>query len=634
MDTSKDIKKLEIKIKTLQELDDQNSDEKTKSILVPKNIGKYRYLSNTAKNFNRKTQLTKNFIFKGFFNKKFNLTKYKQSREESLLLSKSMEKIIKPHQARGNGIPDNILERIAFLKKIFFSEKFITYYEKRPQFKDTTFQEMAQYIINFRKNNNELESAMMIFYFICHEIKYLKNNELINKKNLKSSQKPENVFMTKRALSIGFTNIFEYFLKKMEIKFKHIEGVCKLIPSKNSKFMINTNSTNLIINTGINLNSSEKDLKHNNNSSLINHCWNALYINRQWYFVDTLLGSGGIKLLEIKNQIFKEETDSSDIDFNFNPYFFMIPPENLILTHRPTEDLWQFTDKTITLDQFINRDFDDYSTFYKGIYLNNIEFLTHNHPLIKISSKDNLIIKLRVKHSLLGGDLYNSKGDQKISDIKYNYEESDEIYTFEPSFPSKGDYIIRITYRSLSSTDLVYWPLVDYIIKVQDIINFSYFDKYKRRLRTISGTKDNDKEIILPKLNKTINHNFYQPKIITDYLKIFPTKKNKKICYDNEGFNLIEPKTNYVKKGSTIRFKVRMKGVASIAILDGNKLFHLKKTERNIYEGEKVIQTENISICCLRGKNIFTEVFRFKPFKEKSVDSKMFLIKIKKRKIL
>ena len=148
-------------------------------------------------------------------------------------------------------------------------------------------------------------------------------------------------------------------------------------------------------------------------------------------------------------------------------------------------------------------------------------------------------------------------------------------------------------------------------------MNFSYFEKYKIRLRTISGNKDDNKELFLPKINKTINNNFYQPRIITDYMKIFPTKKNKKICYDNEGFNLIEPKTNYLKKGSTVKFKVRMKNAASIAVLDGNKMFYLKKTERNIYEGEKVIKSDNISICCLRGKNIFTEVFRFNSLKEK-----------------
>ena len=611
----------ELKIKKLEGINNKNSNENFHSILSLKKSGKKRFLSNTAQNFRRITQLTTNNVF----DKRFNLTKYKNFNEKSL--SHSLEKIIKPHKIRGNGIPINILERIKLFRNIFFSEKFKKYYEKRPMKKEDTFEEVTDYIINFRKNNSELESAMMAFYFVCHEIKYMKNTKNINMKYLKNNQKPENVFESKRALSIGFTNIFEYLLKKMEIKFKHIEGNCKLIPKNNYKYIINTN---LNINTKVNSNSQEKEYK--NELFLPNHCWNAIYINREWYFVDTLLGSGGVDLIEIKTQLYQEETNGSDFDFNFNPYYFMIPPYYLIITHRPSEDLWQFTEKTITLKQFINSDYDDYGPFYKGVYLNNIEFLSHDNPLIKISSKDTLLIKLRLKNSLLGGDIYNSKGKNKISDLKYTYDESTDIYIFEPSFPSNGDYILRITSRSLSSTDLVYWPLIDYVVKVQDAINFSYFDKYKLRLKTISGSKDINKEIMLPKLNKTIN-NFYQPKIISDYMKVFPSKKNKKICYDNEGFNLIEPKTHYIKKGTTVKFKIRMKSAASIAILDGNKLFYLKKTERNIYEGEKEIKTDNVCICCLRGKNLLTEVFRFKQFKEKSVDSKMFLIKIKKRKI-
>ena len=611
----------EFKIKKLEGINNQNSNENFHSILSLKKSRKKKYLSNTAQNFKRITQLTT----KGFSDKKFNLTKYNYSNEKSL--SHSLVKIIKPHIIRGNGIPVNILERIKLFKNMFFSAKFKNYYEKRPMKRDVTFEEVTDYIINFRKNNSELESAMMAFYFVCHEIKYLKNTQNIDIKYLKNNQKPENVFESRRALSLGFTNIFEYLLKKMEIRFKHIEGNCKLIPKSNYKFLINTN---LNTNTKITSNSQEKESK--NELSLPNHCWDAIYINREWYFVDTLLGSGGIDLIEIKNQLYQEETNGSDFDFNFNPYYFMIPPHYLILTHRPNEDLWQFTEKTITLKQFLNSDYDDYGPFYKGVYLNNIEFLSHDKPLIKINSKDTLTIKLRLKNSLLGGDLYSSKGKTKITELKYTYDESTEIYIFEPSFPSNGDYVLRITSRSLSSTDLVYWPLIDYVVKVQDSINFSYFDKYKLRLRTISGSKDINKEIMLPKLNKTINNN-YQPRIITDYLKIFPTKKNKKICYDNEGFNLIEPKTNYLKKGTIVKFKIRMKSAASIAILDGNKLFYLKKTERNIYEGEKEIKTDNVCICCLRGKNVLTEVFRFKQFKEKSVDSKMFLIKIKKRKI-
>ena len=613
-------------------MDEQNSIEKLKSKLSTKSPTKNRFLSNTAQNFNRITSLKTISNFKGFFNKRFNLTKYKNERQNAFALSHSLEKIIKPHQLRGNGIPNEASERIRYLKKIFISENFQNYYKKRPKKKVATFETMTDYIVNYRKKSSELEAVMMAFYFLCHEIKYLKNNENITNKNLNSTQKPEYIYEAKKALSIGFTNFFEYFLKRMEIKYKHIEGYCKLIPKNNSRFMINSNTSNNNLNSthisnanvyqSLNTSSSEKEITTDEPN--INHCWNAIYIRREWYFVDTLLASGGVE--ELKSPQNQDDTNCVDSDYNFNPYYFMILPQYLIITHKPVEDLWQFTDKTLTLKQFLKRSVDDYSHFYKGIYQNEIEFLSHSNPLIKINLKNNLIIKLRVKNSLLGADLFNSAGS-KILEIKYSYEESTEIFTFEPIFPSGGDYTIRVTGRSKTSTDLVYWPLVDYIVKVENKTKYSYFDKYKIRMKTISGTKSSNKDLTLPKLNKT---SYNQPKIISDYMKVFPSKKNKKICYDNEGFHLIEPKTNFLKKGATVKFKIRMKGVGSIAILDGNQLFYLKKTERNVYEGEKEIKTNSVCICCVRGKNVLTEVYRFKTLKEKSVDSKLFLIKLKK----
>jgi hypothetical protein len=349
----------------------------------------------------------------------------------------------------------------------------------------------------------------------------------------------------------------------MEIRYKHIEGYCKLIPKNNSRFMtnpedskINSNSIHMS-NTNafqtLNTSSSEKDIDIDEFN--INHCWNAIYIKREWYFVDTLLASGGVK--ELKSPQNQDDTDCVDSDYNFNPYYFMILPQYLIITHKPVEDLWQFTDKTLTLNQFLKRNVDDYSHFYKGIYQHDIEFLSHSNPLIKINLKNNLVIKLRLKNSLLGADLFNNAGS-KILEIKYSFEESTEIFTFEPTFPSGGDYIIRITARSITSTDLVYWPLIDYIVKVENKTKYSYFDKYKIRMKSLPGTKNSSKDLNLPKLNKTL---YNQPKIISDYMKVFPSRKNKKICYDNEGFHLIEPKTNFLKKGATVKFKIKMKGV-------------------------------------------------------------------------
>ena len=655
----------------------------------PTNKINYRsnIISKDAKTFDPSSTLPVFTMFKGFYNKKFNLTSYKNERENSRSRSRSPERRYEPHKIRGNGISEDALERIHYLGNIFKDSSFQKYYASRPPKRLSKFEEVCEYIINYRKNHSELESAMMAFYFVCHEIKYdsfyyKKNNNVNinnnqNKKtsfNAKNFQRPDLIYRKGKALSLGFTNLFEYILKRMEIKYKHLEGYCKLIP-KNVKLNPYTNNLNQTINnntsnikikindnnaennkkfkfhspSNYNLSSSTKNLSNmiksiKSTSNLfterkkdeelpINHCWNAIYIKGEWYFVDTLFGSGGI--LDEKVELLRnpnEKRISEDSDIFFNPFYFMPLPKYLIMTHRPTEDNWQFVDKTITYNQFVNKNYPDIAQFYRGVYQYSVELLTHDYPIIDITSKQNLVIKLRLKKSVLQSDLYDITGKNKIGDIKYSFIEKKNIFIFEPIFPCNGDYIIKVNCRSLTSTDLVYWPLIDYIIRVHDVKSFSHFDKYKKKNLNINKNFVEKKDILtLPKLTNKNTQDIYQPKIINDYNNFFPSKVNKKICYDNDGFFLIEPKLTYLKKGSSIKFKVRIKGASVVAVLDGNHWFHLKKTEKETYEGERIIKSDNVSICCLRGRNIFTEVYRFKPIKEKSVDSKLFMFKLKNK---
>ena len=655
----------------------------------PTNKINYRsnIISKDAKTFDPSSTLPVFTMFKGFYNKKFNLTSYKNERENSRSRSRSPERRYEPHKIRGNGISEDALERINYLGNIFKDSSFQKYYASRPPKRLSKFEEVCEYIINYRKNHSELESAMMAFYFVCHEIKYdsfyyKKNNNVNinnnqNKKtsfNAKNFQRPDLIYRKGKALSLGFTNLFEYILKRMEIKYKHLEGYCKLIP-KNVKLNPYTNNLNQTINnntsnikikindnnaennkkfkfhspSNYNLSSSTKNLSNiiksiKSTSNLfterkkdeelpINHCWNAIYIKGEWYFVDTLFGSGGI--LDEKVELLRnpnEKRISEDSDIFFNPFYFMPLPKYLIMTHRPTEDNWQFVDKTITYNQFVNKNYPDIAQFYRGVYQYSVELLTHDYPIIDITSKQNLVIKLRLKKSVLQSDLYDITGKNKIGDIKYSFIEKKNIFIFEPIFPCNGDYIIKVNCRSLTSTDLVYWPLIDYIIRVHDVKSFSHFDKYKKKNLNINKNFIEKKDILtLPKLTNKNTQDIYQPKIINDYNNFFPSKVNKKICYDNDGFFLIEPKLTYLKKGSSIKFKVRIKGASVVAVLDGNHWFHLKKTEKETYEGERIIKSDNVSICCLRGRNIFTEVYRFKPIKEKSVDSKLFMFKLKNK---
>jgi hypothetical protein len=224
-----------------------------------------------------------------------------------------------------------------------------------------------------------------------------------------------------------------------------------------------------------------------------------------------------------------------------------------------------------------------------------------------------------------------------MNEVKYSVDSKQGIFALEPSFPKIGEYIIRINIRAINSTDLVYNPLFDYLVRVTNNLSFNHFEKYKKIQQARNEGDKIEDNILLPKI-QGFNQNklskpsmtFSQGRIITDYNKIFPSKTNKIICYDNEGFVLFEPKTIYLKKGMNTKFRVKIKGAHSALLLDGNKWTPLKKTEENIFEGEKEIKSENVSICCLKHKNVFTEVFRFK------IKKKIYLSKslgLTKRKI-
>ena len=655
---------------------------------------KAAFLSNTYQNFSSNRQKPPELSyfnnFQGFFNKKFNLTSFKQKKEDSRSRSKSPERIINPHKLKGNGIPNDIVERTKFLGKIFDSPKFKKFYKINVlSKKKVTFDEISEKIFKFMKKNTQLEGIMMIYYFICHYINY-DYNFLERNEDYKKSQSIERVLKFKRALSLGFTNLFENIMKKLEIKCKHIEGYCKLLPDRvkymtynNSQMNTDNNNNNSNIFSNNNLNTSINNTKEKfnnknssivfsmfNNSSIINsktfgasktlttlnlysdlenqndlsnytnHCWNAFYYKGEWYFIDTVLGSCSFDKEKVKSNITINDNDNNDMIYNnneenknfsnFNPFFFMPPAEYLINSHLPANDSWQMTKKFCSLKQFLIKRSIDYGKFYKGLFRYDVKLLSHQNPFIQINKNENLVIRIKVLQHVLEAHLYDSTGLHKINEVKYFVDSKNGIFSLEPSFPKIGEFLIRINIRPVYSTDIVYKPLFDYLVRVTNNLSFNHFEKYKKIQQARNEGDKMEENILLPKI-QGFNQNklnkpsmtFSQGRIITDYNKIFPSKTNKVICYDNEGFVLFEPKTIYLKKGKNTNFKIKIKGAHSVLLLDGNKWTPLKKTEENIFEGQKEIKSENVSICCLKNKNVFTEVFRFK-IKKKIYFSKSF----------
>ena len=536
-------------------------------------------LSKTISNFkikDRNTDLLSRLThFDGFYNKHFNLTTYSKMREASRSRSKSPERIYLPNHKKGNGIPNDIIPRIKYIKSIVKNSHFQDYFFECPKKKKSTLDETVNYICNYKGKHGELDIYLMIFYYISQTIKYdIHGYDL--KHNTKFEQSPENVFKRGNALSLGYVNFFEYFCKKKNLKFRRIEGFTRLLPKD-----------------GLNQ---------------YNHYWESVFIKGEWYFLDPLFGAGGP--IEIN-----AEMQKNDIDY-FNPYYFLIFPEYLIMTHKPKEDIWQKTSKIITDKQFFKKKLIDFGKFYHSYYQYDIQILSHTFPFIKITGKS-LIIKIKVDDAVIQTDLYNSNGKDKLGDVKYSYDDDNNIYDLEPTFPSKGDYLLVILARSNTSTDLLYSSFLEYKIKVTDDESFHRFDRYKinNYNSKINIRPQTEGSLILPKIRGK-SYQQFQTKIIPDYNKIFPNKINKKICYDNDNAYIIEPRSTVLKKGNEIKFKIRIKGAFSVAVLDGRKFNYLKKIDIETYEGTFVIQTENVCICSLRSSNVYTEIYRFKVTKD------------------
>ena len=630
---------------------DNDIDKNKTSLENQKNIFKRKNKTFSAKlphNSSSKEFITEKINlkdFRGFFNKKFNLELYKKLREDTRLRLKSPKERIKLNHKRGNGIPNNVFERMKFLTKKFSDKKFLKYYEKRPKKKSYNFEEEIDYLVKYSKKNSELDSIMMAYYFVCKEIKFDKEC-YDNDEETKFNQNPRNVYEEGYAVSSGFTNLFEYILKKMEIKFSHIDGYCKLMPKKNVdkklkkiKKMYRSQSAKII------------NEVHEELNETVNHSWNAVYIRGEWYFCDCLFGSGSVekdedlitqinlKQLDINNNLYNYNSsnmtnenlskNNESID-TFNYFYFMVPPELLISTHRPLDYLWQFLPKILSFKEFYNNRMINYGEFYKNVFKYKVKLMSHVEPFISMTTKEKLKIKIKVPKHVIEANLFYSLGNTKISEVKFVYDEENDFYTLEPIFPQKGEYILKINARSLKSTDLLYWPLLDYVIKIEPFffVNSSTNFFLKKKLESKEKTKVED---IFPKLNKNpLSKKVFTPKIVSDYSKVFPPKTFKKICYDNEDFKILEPRSSLLKKGATTKFKILVKGAVSVPILDGNHLTFLKKHEGDIFIGQKDIETNNVSLCCLRGKNVFTELYKFKVLSDSRVLSANLVKKRKK----
>lgn len=476
----------------------------------------------------------------------------------------SQKKMIFKHRGLTPGIPNDLLSRLELVFKIFKNPALINYVKKAPSRRQNGLDEITDYLWAYKSEHSHiLVFYAIFFYYLCTNIQYDIKEINKNEKSLK------NIFKSGFANSLQFCKLYEYMCKKNLLRIKRIEGFCK-----------------------------SKEIpryKRGTDVSKINHYWNAIYINKEWYFCDLTFGSGGIKPRnEYKTNY-------------FSPYYFLTPADNLIETHRPIDDMWQMTSKIIPAKQFSFTKEINIAEFYKQVFEYSINLVSHKYPIIRCENKP-IFIQIGVKEMAIQAYLYYSNFKDKVSEVKFGFNTEENIFTLEPIFPSTGEYWLEILFREFSSNEVQYLPLINYKIIVHDSQE-QYIQNLKKKYivskneKKLKQSKKRPKSTGIPNISKVL--------ISRDKIKC---KKDTIICLDNEGAHLISPNANNIKIGLINDFKVKVPNSEAVCVLDGHEWNFLKKNkkDKNLWFGSFEIKNENVFILSMKENKIYTEVFQLK----------------------
>ena len=467
------------------------------------------------------------------------------------------------------GIPNELMPRLKLVFSIFKNPDIQPFIDKAPSKMQNDIQTIANYLYEFKTNSKfpELDKYSIFFYYLCTKLQYDVKGINKDKKDM------EEVFSSGYANSYQFCKIFEIMCKKHLLRVKHISGFCK---SKVTPYY-----------------------KTGTDCNIINHHWNAIYVNSKWYFCDLTFGSGGIK----PRGEFKKN--------HFNPFYFLTLPDILIETHYPSDEIWQLTTKIIPMNQFGSKKEILFGEFYKQVYEHNIQLVSHEFPVIHYNHCNKpLIIQIGVKEMAIQSNLYLHNFRNKISDIKFGFDDKKNVFSLEPVFPENGDYWVEILFREFTSNETQYLPLINYKILVDDSQE-KYFENLKKQ-KILQVNKDKMIKELKKNRPKSMRMTFMPGTIIDrkDLIKI----KTHKICLDNEGAYLMSPSNNNVKMGLENDFKIKVPNCFGVCVLDGRNWNYLKrmKNDKNIWFGKVMINNPNVIILSMKENSLFTEVFQLK----------------------
>ena len=251
---------------------------------------------------------------------------------------------------------------------------------------------------NSRKDNFSIGDNIIMYSSQREKERELR---LLKKKRL------NNILKYKKAICIDYSEIFKSACDNMGIESEVVTGYSRIY-----------------------IDDIENEKKYKN------HAWNAVKINNKWQLVDITWASAFIKGLP------------TNITRNFYDYYYFTNPEELILTHFPSDSKWQLLTHKVSKSEFFKK-----PLFYPNYFQTSIKLTDPYKGVINVTKKR---VQIYFDEIPKDGEIsYSMKGDNQVAPLLLKQTKD-------------GKYIGSIKYRNTQNTQLIlytgYLPVLGFKI--------------------------------------------------------------------------------------------------------------------------------------------------------------------------
>ncbi len=259
----------------------------------------------------------------------------------------------------------------------------------------------------------EMEKARIIYAWIAQHISYDIPAFLsaINNANYPDVS-PEKVLGDRTSICSGYSNLYFALAEAMDLEAVIIFGYAKGITSQDD-----TNTD-------------------------VNHAWNGVKIDGNWYLLDATWGAGSIIDEKFTPQ--------------YKPYYFATQPSEFIYNHFPVDRGWQILPQVYSREQFANL-----PNINSRFYSLGLKLVSHNFYQIKAQEQINIEFQAPANVFAIA-DLY--QGQKKLANTStfINRKDNNSIVSVAP--PATGDYELKI-YANKGNKSTRYQQVITYQIE-------------------------------------------------------------------------------------------------------------------------------------------------------------------------